>query len=68
MINKYVFLLLLLFFNFISTAQQTSDSLDLSKKMIIGITPTPPFVFSENGAYSGLSVDSWELLNEELDL
>lgn len=36
--------------------------------MIIGITPTPPFVFSENGAYSGLSVDSWKLVNGELDL
>ena len=35
--------------------------------LIIGITPTPPFVTEENGKFSGLSVSSWELVNRELE-
>jgi ABC-type amino acid transport substrate-binding protein len=35
-------------------------------KLIIGITPTPPFVKEEAGNFSGLSISSWELVNEEL--
>lgn len=36
------------------------------EKLSIGITPTPPFVKEENGSFSGLSISSWELVNEKL--
>jgi len=68
MIKKYFFLFTLLISSFSFNAQQSPDSLDLSKKMVIGVTPTPPFVMEENGQYAGLSVDAWELVNKDLDL
>jgi ABC-type amino acid transport substrate-binding protein len=67
MIKKYFFLFSLLISSLTFTAQPAADSLDLSKTVIIGVTPTPPFVMEENGEYTGLSIDSWELINEELD-
>lgn len=36
------------------------------KKLVIGITPTPPFVVEKNGKFSGLSITSWNLVNEKL--
>lgn len=38
------------------------------EKLLIGITETPPFVVEENGNYSGLSIVSWELVNENLGM
>lgn len=68
MIKKYFFLFSLLISSLSFNAQQSPDSLDLSKKMVIGVTPTPPFVMEENGEYAGLSIDSWELINEKMNL
>jgi len=68
MIKKYFFLFSLLISSLSFNAQQSPDSLDLSKKMLIGVTPTPPFVMEENGEYAGLSIDSWKSINEQLDL
>ncbi|WP_081212139.1 transporter substrate-binding domain-containing protein [Salegentibacter sediminis] len=64
---KYLKLLLLigLFFTAESYAQDTLAS--PTKKLKIGITETPPFVVKDNGTYSGLSISSWNLVNEELD-
>lgn len=57
-----------LFLFFISSlifAQQ--DTISVGNKYIIGLTVAPPFVVEEDGAYSGLSISSWELVNEELE-
>ena len=68
MIKNYIFLLTLLCVNFTFTGQEEADSLNLPNKVVIGVTPTPPFIMSANDEYRGLSVDSWELVNDELDL
>ncbi|MBZ9629873.1 transporter substrate-binding domain-containing protein [Salegentibacter sp. LM13S] len=67
MIKKYFLLSILLISSLSFQAQQATDSVNLSKTLVIGVTPTPPFVMEENGEYSGLSIDSWELINEEMD-
>jgi len=67
MTKKYFFLFSLLISSLSFNAQQSPDSLDLSKKLVIGVTPTPPFVMAENGEYAGLSIDSWELINEKME-
>ncbi|MDR9457313.1 MAG: transporter substrate-binding domain-containing protein [Salegentibacter sp.] len=63
---KYLKLILFigLFFSAETYAQDTLAS--TSEKLQIGITETPPFVVKDNGEYSGLSISSWELVNEEL--
>ncbi|WP_034919939.1 transporter substrate-binding domain-containing protein [Gillisia sp. CAL575] len=66
-----VFLINIFFFSEIGIAQETSDSLilpDTNKKLVIGITATPPFVVQEGREFSGLSIASWELVNETLEL
>ena len=66
-----VFLINIFFFSEIGIAQETSDSLilpDTNKKLVIGITETPPFVVQEGREFSGLSIASWELVNETLEL
>jgi len=35
--------------------------------LTIGLTEMPPFVMEEDGEYSGLSIASWELVNNELE-
>lgn len=37
-------------------------------KLVIGITETPPFIVKEGNEFSGLSIASWELVNETLNL
>lgn len=44
------------------------DSLLTDSPLKIGIKITPPFVVEENGRLDGLSIRSWEMINEELDL
>lgn len=39
-----------------------------NNKIIIGLTETPPFVMEEEGKISGLSISSWELVNEEMGM
>ncbi|WP_026836800.1 transporter substrate-binding domain-containing protein [Gillisia sp. JM1] len=66
-----VFLINIFFFSEIGSAQETSDSLTapiINKKLVIGITETPPFIVEEGGEFSGLSISSWELVNESLEL
>lgn len=36
-------------------------------KLIIGVTEAPPFVIKEGGGFSGLSLDSWRLVNRQLE-
>lgn len=47
------------------TAQDTTSV--TADKLIIGITPTPPFVKEDNGSFSGLSISSWKLVNQRLE-
>ena len=47
---------------------QKSDSLRVTKKLIIGITETPPFVEKSPNGYSGLSIASWKMVNEQLQV
>ncbi|MBZ9729002.1 transporter substrate-binding domain-containing protein [Salegentibacter sp. JZCK2] len=61
----YFFLTFCIFLSSINLSAQ--DSI-INDKLVIGITPTPPFVMQENGEYNGLSIDSWQLVNEDLDL
>ena len=35
--------------------------------LTIGVTEMPPFVIEEDGEYSGLSIASWELVNDKLE-
>lgn len=44
------------------------DSLQLKAPLKIGIKVTPPFVVEENGHFDGLSIRSWEMINDELGL
>ncbi len=51
----------------ISSPASAQDTLSSeNQKLLIGITPTPPFVTEENGEFSGLSISSWQLVNEKL--
>lgn len=61
--------IIFLFAFLISGEVISQDSLKASgEKYIIGITVTPPFVVEErNGEFSGLSISSWQLVNEELE-
>ena len=46
---------------------QNTDSLPpSSKKMLIGVTVTPPFIEKHAQGFSGLSVASWKMVNEQL--
>ncbi|UJH90069.1 transporter substrate-binding domain-containing protein [Antarcticibacterium sp. 1MA-6-2] len=38
------------------------------EQIVIGITPTPPFVMENERGFTRLSISSWELVNESLDL
>ncbi|MFV8837195.1 transporter substrate-binding domain-containing protein [Salinimicrobium soli] len=41
------------------------DSLSEKKKLTIGITEAPPFVVKEKGEFTGLSIKSWDMVNEK---
>ncbi len=60
-----LFCICLLFFGFNTRAQDSTEVLD--KKLVIGVTPTPPFVVQENEDFTGLSISSWELVNQKLN-
>ncbi len=60
---------LLVFFVILSkhvTAQENRQSPE--KTHLIGLTETPPFVMEKNGRFSGLSIDSWEMVNKIMEL
>ncbi|HEY9185411.1 MAG TPA: transporter substrate-binding domain-containing protein [Salegentibacter sp.] len=51
----------------ISAETYAQDTLaSKTDKLLIGLTETPPFVVKDNGGYSGLSISSWKLVNDEL--
>ncbi|MUP45742.1 transporter substrate-binding domain-containing protein [Gramella sp. BOM4] len=45
---------------------QTDSTNKPSRKLIIGITETPPFIEKQPHGFSGLSISSWKLVNEQL--
>ena len=49
-------------------SQQERDSLQLNKKLVIGITETPPFVEKRPQGYAGMSIASWKMVNEQLQI
>ncbi|NJW53829.1 transporter substrate-binding domain-containing protein [Salinimicrobium oceani] len=64
MIRLSIFLILLILVSPFSIAQ---DSLPKPTKLVIGLTEAPPFVVKEGNQFSGLSIDSWRLVNRSLD-
>lgn len=61
--------ILLFFLILISSKISAQEPLqDIDNKIVIGLTETPPFVVEENGEFSGLSISSWELVNETLEM
>ena len=61
--RKFAFFLI--FLSFFQGIAQT-DTIPSSKKFIIGITETPPFVEKQAQGYSGLSIASWKLVTEQI--
>ncbi len=57
---------IILFTGIFSGNAQKADSLLYNKKLIIGITETPPFVEKRPQGYAGLSINSWKMVNEKL--
>ena len=43
------------------------DTLTSDTPLIIGLTQAPPFVMEQDGNFSGLSIDSWRLVNRKFD-
>ena len=64
--NFSLFLLIVLI-GFPGFAQE-NDSLRFNKKLVIGITETPPFVEKRPQGYAGLSIASWKMVNEQLQV
>ncbi|MDX1762172.1 MAG: transporter substrate-binding domain-containing protein [Christiangramia sp.] len=60
----YIFIFLFSFSGF----SQEKDSIIPGKKLVIGITKTPPFVEKRPQGYSGLSISSWKMVNEQLQV
>ncbi len=63
--RKFAFLFI--FLSLFQGIAQT-DSIPSSEKFIIGITVTPPFVEKHAQGYSGLSIASWKLVNEQIQV
>jgi ABC-type amino acid transport substrate-binding protein len=62
-----LFFFLFLTFFILSPTSNAQDSTGVAdQRLIIGITEAPPFITEENGNFSGLSISSWELVNEKL--
>lgn len=64
--QRFIFFFLSLFLFSLNSFSQDSDSLRVKEKLIIGITNTPPFVEKRPQGYSGLSIASWKMVNEQL--
>ncbi|SDR80530.1 transporter substrate-binding domain-containing protein [Gramella sp. MAR_2010_147] len=67
-IFRNILLLLTLLLIFFKGFSQEQDSLRIQKKLVIGITETPPFVEKRPQGYSGLSIASWKMVNEQLQV
>lgn len=66
MLTKQLLFLLISFQSIFALAQD-SLNLNVPKQLVIGITETPPFIILENNEYKGISISSWEMVNEELE-
>ncbi|MDR5590205.1 transporter substrate-binding domain-containing protein [Christiangramia sp. SM2212] len=66
-VRNSILLILFLSFSF-KGISQTPDSLKVRNKLIIGITETPPFVEKRPNGYAGLSIASWKMVNEQLQV
>ena len=60
-------LLVVSFLFFFSPVHSQDTIQETPEKLLIGITPTPPFVIEEGDDFSGLSIRSWEMVNGELE-
>lgn len=56
------FFIAIFLFSFQLNAQEIVET----KKVTIGVKVTPPFVEKKGGEYMGISIDSWNLVNEKL--
>ncbi len=68
---KKTILIVLLFLSVRGFSQEVSDTVSVNKdtlvtKLIVGYKIIPPFVMEENGCLSGVSIDLWETIAEEL--
>lgn len=61
----YLYLFFFLFINLTANAQDTTAHSE--KKLVIGLTEAPPFVMQKNGKLTGLSISSWNLVNQKLE-
>lgn len=64
--SHLLLILFVLLLPFVGVSQQDSSA-TIQKKLKIGIFETPPFVMHNGNKYSGLSVDSWKLVNNKLN-
>ena len=60
---KLHFIPILLLFPFQTVFSQTADSV-----IKIGVKEAPPFITKSGESYTGLSIDSWEMVNKQLEL
>ncbi|ODA67404.1 Glutamine-binding periplasmic protein precursor [Methyloligella halotolerans] len=51
-----------------SLAQDAPPPSLLERKLVVGITESPPFVMNEKGHLTGLSIELWQRIAGELDL
>lgn len=65
---RNTFLLIIISLLSFQGSSQETDSLKIQKKLIIGITETPPFVEKRPQGYAGLSIASWKMVNEQLQV
>ncbi|MCM4156865.1 ligand-gated ion channel family protein [Gramella sp. AN32] len=59
---------LLFITNFSVSAQADSLEPTRPEKLIIGVTETPPFIIKRPQGFAGLSISSWKLVNEQLQI
>ncbi len=67
MLKTLIYTLLISLLSNLSIFAQDSVSA-ISEPIKIGLKETPPFVVSNNGKYEGLSIQSWEMINEDTGL
>ncbi len=69
LLHRFVIIagVLIFFLSTISHAEVTTEAMD--RKVIVGTKPAPPFSFKNtNGIWTGISIDLWRNLANELDM
>lgn len=59
-------ILLIVFMSSHNLSANASGKEDNDSKLLIGVVESPPFVIMENDRLSGLSIRSWEMVNQRL--